>query len=115
MASVSGDPVLTDCRGMQNCFRAHPDVYGAELEDEEAEAEASVGAGAPAPSEQSQPSASEIDASSHPEEKQSRAKEVNAEVKAVESEKGETAESESLLPKATHDAEEKNNVQKEEK
>lgn len=24
-------------KGMQDCFRAHPDVYGAELEDEEEE------------------------------------------------------------------------------
>ena len=98
--------LLTGCvfRGMQNCFRAHPDIYGAELEDEEAEA------AAPATSDAA-PTAADIDASSHPEEKQARAKEVNADMKA-EAEKGETAESEALVPKAAHDAEEKNQAVK---
>jgi hypothetical protein len=31
--------LLTGLRGMQECFRAHPDVYGAELEDDEEEDE----------------------------------------------------------------------------
>lgn len=29
-------------RGMQDCFRAHPDMYGSELEDDEAELEAEI-------------------------------------------------------------------------
>ncbi|OQE23078.1 hypothetical protein PENSTE_c009G10400 [Penicillium steckii] len=102
------EPKGIDCiekfQGMQNCFRAHPDIYGAELEDEEAEA------AAPATSDAA-PTAADIDASSHPEEKQARAKEVNADMKA-EAEKGETAESEALVPKAAHDAEEKNQAVK---
>ncbi|KAK5175528.1 Oxidoreductase [Saxophila tyrrhenica] len=36
----NADPKGVDCienfKGMQNCFREHPDVYGAELEDDEA-------------------------------------------------------------------------------
>lgn len=86
---------------MQNCFRQHPEVYGAELEDDE-----DVEGGAPAAAEK--PSAAEIDASSHPDEKRSRAKEVSAQVKADVVEKGENTEGDALLPKATHDAEEKN-------
>lgn len=87
-------------RGMQDCFRQHPDVYGAELEDDEIEEGA-------APSEQA-PSAAETDASSHPEEQRALAKEVNAQVKADIAEKGEQAEAEALVPKAAHDAEDKN-------
>lgn len=84
---------------MQDCFRQHPDVYGAELEDDEVEG------GAPAPAE---PSAAELDASSNPEEKRSRAKEVNAKAKADNAAQGESRESDALLPKAAYDAEEKN-------
>ncbi|KAF1992217.1 hypothetical protein K402DRAFT_344359 [Aulographum hederae CBS 113979] len=43
------EPKGMDCiskfKGMQDCFRAHPDIYGAELDDEEEE----EGAAAPAP------------------------------------------------------------------
>jgi intermembrane space import and assembly protein 40 len=74
---------------MQNCFRAHPDVYGAELEDEDAEAE--VGVSAPVESPEQPAAVADIDAASQPEE-------VIAEVKAVEAEKTETAES--LVPEA---------------
>ncbi|KAJ5134282.1 hypothetical protein N7448_000694 [Penicillium atrosanguineum] len=87
-------------KGMQDCFRQHPEVYGAELEDDEVE-------GGATPSEQA-PSAAEIDVSSHPEEQRARAKEANAQVKADISEKGEHAEAEALVPKAAHDAEDKN-------
>lgn len=108
-------PVLIFCRAMQDCFRAHPDVYGAELEeDEEAEGAPAPGADA-APSDQ-QPSAAELDASSHPDEKRARAKEVRDRVKAEVAEKGEHPEADTLLPKASHDAEEQNQaVQKSEK
>ncbi|KAJ5099333.1 hypothetical protein N7532_006334 [Penicillium argentinense] len=96
------EPKGIDCiekfQGMQNCFRAHPDVYGAELEDEEAEGAA--------PAEQ--PTAADIDAASHPEEKRARAKDAKTQVKADNVEKGEHAESEALVPKAAHDAEQKN-------
>lgn len=63
-------------RGMQDCFRQHPDVYGAELEDDEPEGDASV----PVP-------AAEGDATSQ------------ADVKA------ELAEGDILLPKANFEAE----------
>ncbi|KAJ5105064.1 hypothetical protein NUU61_002411 [Penicillium alfredii] len=82
------EPKGMDCiekfKGMQDCFRQHPDVYGAELEDDEPE-------GAPASSEQPA-TAAETDASSHPQEKQS--------------------ESDSLVPEAWHDTEENNQAAK---
>lgn len=81
-------------RGMQDCFRQHPEVYGAELEDDEVEGGA--------------PSTAEADTSSHPEEQRARAKEVHAQMKADTAEKGEHAEAEALVPKAAHDAEDKN-------
>lgn len=99
---------------MQDCFRAHPDVYGAELEeDDEAE-----GAPAPAPDaapSDQQPSAAELDALSHPDEKRARAKEVRDQVKTEVAEKGEHPEADALLPKASHDAEEKNQAAQSEK
>jgi intermembrane space import and assembly protein 40 len=48
------EPKGVDCidkfKGMQDCFRAHPDVYGAELEDDEEPLEGDLpeGQGAPA-------------------------------------------------------------------
>lgn len=87
---------------MQNCFRAHPDVYGAELEDEEAE---TAEAGAPAPtgsSEQPAAASADIDAASQTDDKHINAKEANTEVKPVEA-----AEGDFLVPKAAHDAETK--------
>lgn len=92
---------------MQDCFRKHPDIYGAELEeDEEAEGTPAPATGA-APSEQ-EPSAAELDASSHPDEKRARAKEVQSQVKADTAEKGEQPEADALLPKVSHDTKEKN-------
>ena len=69
---------------MQDCFRQYPDVYGAELEDDD-----EPQGDAPAPSEQT-PAATEIDAASHPDEKQTRAKDINAQVKAETAPQGET-------------------------
>lgn len=85
--------MLTFCRAMQDCFRAHPDVYGAELEEEDDEAEGDPAGPDAAPSGQ-KPSAVELDASSHPDEKRDAA------------EKSEHPDA--LVPKASHDAEEKN-------
>ncbi|KAF4183492.1 hypothetical protein CNMCM8927_004924 [Aspergillus lentulus] len=114
------EPKGMDCidkfKGMQECFRRYPDVYGAELEDDdEADAAAATAAGVSEPSEQpaspadSAPAA-EIDASSHPEEKRARAKDVHAQVKSEIAEKAEQAESEDLIPKAWHDTEGKNDI-----
>lgn len=89
---------------MQDCFRQHPDVYGAELEDDEEAppaAENEVKSNEP-------PAAADIDASSHPEEKRSQAKEVKSQMKSSVDTTGEQAESDELLPKAWHDTEDKN-------
>ncbi|OOF90287.1 hypothetical protein ASPCADRAFT_212092 [Aspergillus carbonarius ITEM 5010] len=103
----SEEPKGIDCidkfQGMQNCFRQHPDVYGAELEDDEAEA-------APAPAvpetgDEQPVTAAQIDAASLPEEKRTQAQEIIAQTKQELAEKGELAESEVLVPKAAHDAE----------
>ncbi|OGM50918.1 intermembrane space import and assembly protein 40 [Aspergillus bombycis] len=108
------EPKGMDCiekfKGMQDCFRQYPEVYGAELEDDE------EGAPAPAPEGEAQnaaPLATEVDAASHPEEKHARAKETTAQVKSELSEKGELPESDDLLPKASHDSENKNETQSE--
>ncbi|PWY90750.1 intermembrane space protein [Aspergillus heteromorphus CBS 117.55] len=102
------EPKGIDCidkfQAMQNCFREHPDVYGAELEDDEA----APAAPAPESSDELPLSAAEIDAASHPDEKHARAQAVNAETKQALAEAGELAESEALIPKAAHDAEEQN-------
>jgi intermembrane space import and assembly protein 40 len=36
---LDGSTELIDLRGMQDCFRAHPEMYGSELEDDEEEVE----------------------------------------------------------------------------
>ncbi|KAJ5958960.1 uncharacterized protein N7479_006110 [Penicillium vulpinum] len=110
------DPKGIDCvdkfKAMQDCFRQHPEVYGAELEDDdEPQSEAPAPTDAPATSE-IPPTAAELDASSHPTEKQTRAKEVNTQMKADTDAVGEIAESDSLIPKAAHDTEEKNQASK---
>ncbi|PLB46049.1 hypothetical protein P170DRAFT_478973 [Aspergillus steynii IBT 23096] len=109
------EPKGIDCiekfKAMQDCFRQHPDVYGAEIDDdEEAPAAPPVSAeDAPAAvAPQSTASAAEIEASSHPDEKRARAKETVAETKTVAAGQPELAESDELLPKAWHDTEAKN-------
>lgn len=87
---------------MQDCFRQHPDVYGAELEDDD-EPQADAPASPEVP-----PPAAVLDASSEPVEKQTRAKDVHAQVKADTVAAGENTEGDSLIPKAAHDTEEKN-------
>ena len=83
---------------MQDCFRQHPEIYGAELDDDEQ----SPDAAAP-----EQPhSATELEASSSPDEKRAHAKEVRDRMKSEAAEKGEHSESESLVPKAAHDTQE---------
>jgi intermembrane space import and assembly protein 40 len=91
---------------MQDCFRQYPDVYGAELEDDD-----EPQADAPAPSE-IPPTAAELDASSHPDDKHSRAKDVNEQMKAETAQVGENPEGESLIPKAAHDTEDMNQISK---
>lgn len=93
---------------MQDCFRQYPEVYGAELEDDD---EPQADAPAPAPA-ALPPTASEIDAASHPEEKHTRAKDVNTQMKADTAQVGENPDGDSLIPKAAHDTEEKNQTTK---
>ncbi|OQE39910.1 hypothetical protein PENCOP_c006G00251 [Penicillium coprophilum] len=122
------EPKGIDCvekfKAMQDCFRQHPEVYGAELEDDdEPQSDASAPSDAPAPSDSSAPSeasatselppsAAELDVSSHPIEKQTRAKEVNTHMKNETVAAGENVEGDSLIPKAAHDTEEKNQASK---
>lgn len=112
------EPKGIDCvdkfKAMQDCFRQHPEVYGAELEDDD---EPQPQSDAPAPSDTPAipdvtPTAAEVDASSHPTEKQTRAKEVHTQVKAETAAVGEYTEGDSLIPKAAHDTEEKNQANK---
>ena len=98
------DWLLTSNRGMQDCFRAHPDVYGAELEDDEPAENPS------APSNDEVAAAAQVDASSssHPDDKHTRAKEVKSEVASASEQQGEQqAEGDQLIPKAWHDQENK--------
>lgn len=96
---------LTDVnRGMQDCFRLHPDVYGSELDDDDED----EGAPVPAEASESPPAAADIDAASNPDEKRSRAKEVKTQMRASADSQGEQPESDELLPKAWHDTEEQN-------
>lgn len=89
---------------MQNCFREHPEIYGAELDDD-VEAEAR-----------------ELDAPSQPEEANSQAEKVadkepdhseavqakrersDAATEQVKRDHGALSESDNLVPKAAHDA-----------
>ncbi|OQE80926.1 hypothetical protein PENNAL_c0043G02737 [Penicillium nalgiovense] len=116
------EPKGIDCiekfKAMQDCFRQYPEVYGAELEDDDEpqpQSDAPAPSESPAPSEvpaTSEPSAAEVDVSSHPTEKQTRAEDVNTQAKADNAAAGESAESDSLIPKAAHDTEEKNQASK---
>lgn len=103
------DGLLTFTRGMQDCFRAHPDVYGSELEDDEDDANVPA---APAGDDQGKPDepvrATQVDAASHPDEKRSRAKEVKSQIAESPDLQTEQPESDELIPKAWHDTEDKN-------
>lgn len=104
---------VIDYRGMQDCFRAHPDVYGAELEDDDEAPQAQAEAEAPAASASAAAieapiTANEIEAASAPEEKRTEAREVLAQVQTNAAVQGELAESDNLMPKAWHDTESKN-------
>lgn len=95
-------------RGMQDCFRAHPDVYGSELEDDEPPQQPEEVGNPTAPSSGEVATAAQIEAASHPDEKRSRAKEVKSQVSSAAARDGEQAESDELIPKAWHDTDQKN-------
>ncbi|KAJ5918658.1 hypothetical protein N7466_010650 [Penicillium verhagenii] len=83
---TKGIDCIDKFKAMQDCFRQHPDIYGAELEDDEVEGDAPA----------QPPSAGEQEVSSTPE------------VKAITE-----VDADSLVPKASHDDEQKNEVQTE--
>jgi intermembrane space import and assembly protein 40 len=105
-------------RNMQNCFREHPDVYGAELEDDvEAEAREQDDAGQSGQSEHSEhseppkqpkanPNAEKVAdrGADHPEAIQAKRDRSDAATEQVKRDHGIMSESESLVPKAAHDA-----------
>ncbi|KAL4792823.1 hypothetical protein BDV19DRAFT_367820 [Aspergillus venezuelensis] len=97
------EPKGIDCidkfKGMQDCFRAHPDVYGAELEDDDEAAAPSEPAPTDAPG---QPLAAEVDASVPPADKREHALEARDQVKSAAVEVAETDE---IVPKAWHESE----------
>ncbi|KAJ9292822.1 hypothetical protein DTO271G3_8397 [Paecilomyces variotii] len=106
------EPKGIDCiekfKGMQDCFRQHPDVYGTELDEDEVDTQLRDQIAAEDKS--AQPSAAEIDAASHPDEKRARAKEVHAQAKAATAEGAENLEGDELVPKQYHDTREKNDT-----
>lgn len=98
---------------MQDCFRAHPEVYGSELDDEDdgAAPAADTDAGAPSaesPNSDDQVPATQRDAASDSGDKQSRANEAKSQMNESTGAHPEQAESDQLLPKAWYDTEEKN-------
>ncbi|KAI4734090.1 hypothetical protein E4T50_15372 [Aureobasidium sp. EXF-12298] len=110
------EPKGMDCidkfKNMQNCFREHPDVYGAELEDDvEAEAREQDGASPSSQSEQpkmpeSNPDAEKVADSGADSTKaiQGKRERSNAATEQVNRDHGLMSESENLVPKAAHDA-----------
>ncbi|KAL4784041.1 hypothetical protein BJX76DRAFT_357375 [Aspergillus varians] len=89
------DPKGIDCiekfKAMQDCFRQHPDIYGAELEDDDEEPSAGTGA--------EQPLATQAEASTtSPDE---NAKQALEPAKST----GEVAETEQVIPQAWHESE----------
>ena len=109
---------------MQNCFREHPDIYGAELDDDvEAEAREQDEAGRSGQSELSEqteqpkqsqapkqpkanPNAEKVAdrGADHPEAIQAKRDRSDAATEQVKRDHGIMSESESLVPKAAHDA-----------
>ncbi|CDM35704.1 hypothetical protein DTO013E5_6422 [Penicillium roqueforti] len=111
------EPKGIDCvekfKGMQDCFRQHPEIYGAELEDDDEPQPQSDAPPSEAPATPEAPStAAELDASSHPTEKQTRAKDVNTQVKTETVAAGDNVEGDTLVPKAELDVEEKEQARK---
>ena len=99
---------------MQNCFREHPDVYGAELEDDvEAEAREQDDAANATTGQSKQPTQPEANpdaekvadgGADHPEAIQGKRERSNAATEQVKRDHGYMDESDSLVPKAAHDA-----------
>ena len=114
--------LLTTYRGMQECFREHPDVYGAELNDEEADLPLDAETETPDESDPTQNAtpalAVPLDSSSSPPESSppppprseesdhlgTQTQRAKAATEQVAKDHGIQDESEELVPKAAHDA-----------
>ncbi|KAI5195051.1 hypothetical protein AUEXF2481DRAFT_37184 [Aureobasidium subglaciale EXF-2481] len=110
------EPKGMDCidkfKDMQNCFREHPDIYGAELDDD-VEDEARAQDAADQPGQSSQPSQPEANPDAekvahkeadHPDAIQAKRERSSAASEQVKRDHSPTSESDSLVPKAAHDA-----------
>jgi len=116
------EPKGMDCidkfKNMQNCFREHPDIYGAELDDDvEAEAREQDEAGQTSQSELSEQSQQPKQLTANPDAEkvadrgadsseaiQAKRDRSNAATAQVNRDHGSMSESDSLVPKAAHDA-----------
>ncbi|KAH0174118.1 hypothetical protein KCU67_g941, partial [Aureobasidium melanogenum] len=108
------EPKGMDCidkfKNMQNCFREHPDVYGAELEDDvEAEAreqDDAAGQSSQPTQPEANPDAEKVAhrGADHPEAIQGKRERSNAATEQVKRDHDIMSESDSLVPKAAHDA-----------
>ncbi|CAD0083875.1 unnamed protein product [Aureobasidium vineae] len=106
------EPKGMDCidKFKYNCFREHPDVYGAELEDDvEAEAreqDAPTGQSSQPTQPEANPDAEKVAdrGADHPEAIQGKRERSNAATEQVKRDHDLMSESDSLVPKAAHDA-----------
>ncbi|MCJ1360915.1 Oxidoreductase [Acarospora aff. strigata] len=108
------EPKGMDCidrfKGMQDCFREHPDVYGSELEDDEEgdndslNAE-SAGAESSTPLSSMPPPSKPPDASAHSSsaDEVTKTKRAKAATKQVREQHEPQSETDELVPKAAHD------------
>lgn len=117
--------MLTWCRGMQDCFRLHPEMYGSELEDDEDELEdeirarESAAAAGDEPSKPTREPTSQVaDKAATPEEEKPAVVEATKEKKPAEEPHHDSSkvtlesvptsqsgdEGVELVPKAAHDA-----------
>lgn len=101
-------------RNMQNCFRAHPDIYGAELDDNDEVPEGESGTGEAAAQPETPVASSsrgekvaeqgigKSDDAAKVAGKRARAQEASKQVKAEHGEP--SSETDEVVPKAWHDA-----------
>lgn len=97
-------------RNMQTCFRAHPDIYGSELDEDELageidSAQADAGAEATPASPSTTKGEKVSDGPDHPAAVQGKRERAQAATQQVKADHGEhTSESDEVVPKAWHDS-----------
>lgn len=112
-------------RGMQDCFRRYPEVYGAELEDDEDDVTADEGQTAMASNASAEPTPAAprpekvadhkpLDDPSPEHELQARKERAKVAAEQVKKEHEPESESDSVIPKAWHDTESANEKGKKE-